>query len=92
MLRVALPRCARRRHPLWRQPVRQSSHRAPPTAPPSFVRGTCGGIFEAVGRETGSLRWAALTLKNPIPPTLRPPPGGDEESEQEDQFFRTPKR
>ena len=26
----------------------------PPTAPPSPVRGTCGGIFNAVGRETGS--------------------------------------
>jgi len=28
------------------QPVRQSSHRAPPTAPPSIARGTCGGIFK----------------------------------------------
>jgi hypothetical protein len=26
----------------------------PQTAPPSWVRGTCWGIFNAVGRETGS--------------------------------------
>ena len=52
-----------------RQPVRQSSHRAPPTAPPSRVRGTCGGIFIAVGRETGSLLRLRRTppIPNPFP-------------------------
>jgi len=28
------------------QPVRQSSHRAPPTRPRRIARGTCGGIFK----------------------------------------------
>lgn len=32
--------------PVRGQPVRQSSHRAPPTRPRRMARGTCGGIFK----------------------------------------------
>jgi len=42
-VRAASPCCAARRR--W-QPVRQSSHRAPPTRPRRIARGTCGGIFK----------------------------------------------
>ena len=44
--RVCSPCYARLRHPLWRQPVRQATHRSPPTASPSFVRGTFGGMLK----------------------------------------------
>ena len=64
--------------------MRQSSHRAPPTAPPSNCEGDLWGDLQAVGRETGSL---LRLLKNPthpqpLPlregamPTPRPPVGG----------------
>ena len=39
----------------------------PPAAPPSFMRGTCGGIFDAVGRETGSSLRLRATPPNPHP-------------------------
>ena len=39
----------------------------PPVAPPSFMRGTDGGIFNAVGRETGS------SLRLPVPAIPTPP-------------------
>jgi hypothetical protein len=57
----------------------------PPTAPPSPVRGTCGGIFNAVDRETGS-PFLVLASRSNSHPTPRPPQGGSEESEQKDQF------
>ena len=57
----------------------------PPTAPPSPVRGTCGGIFNAVGRVTGS-PFPVLASRSNSHPTPRPPQGGSEESEQKDQF------
>ena len=38
----------------------------PPAAPPCFTRGTCGGIFNAVGREAGSsLRLLGSGIRNP---------------------------
>ncbi len=47
--------CALLRRRLWRQPVRQSSHRAPPIKPPTFGEGDLWGDLQAVGRVTGAL-------------------------------------
>ncbi len=57
----------------------------PPPHPRPRMRGTCGGIFDAVGRQTGSpfLMFAPVEA-NPHPPPA--PEGGSEESEQKDQF------
>ena len=74
-----------------RQPVRQSSHRAPPTAPPSLDEGDLWGDLSAVGQETGAPRRLQDTppIPRPLPvragamPTPRPPVGGSEESQAE---------
>jgi len=49
--------------------VRRSSHRAPPTAPPSTGEGDLWGDLQAVGRETGSLLRLLMTppIPNPFP-------------------------
>jgi hypothetical protein len=57
----------------------------PQASPPSLVRGTCWGIFNAVGRMTGS-PFSVLASRSNSHPTPRPPQGGSEESEQKDQF------
>ena len=61
--RDAAPPVGRRQH------VRQSSHRAPPTAPPSNCEGDLWGDLQAVGRETGSLLRLLMTppIPNPFP-------------------------
>ena len=50
--------------------MRQSSHRAPPTAPPSNCEGDLWGDLQAVGRETGSLLRLRRTPPIPNPSAL----------------------
>jgi hypothetical protein len=55
--------------PMLLQRVRQSSHRAPPTAPPSVDEGDLWGDLQAVGQVTGSLLRLLGTppIPNPFP-------------------------
>ena len=66
-----------------------SAHRAPPRRPHPWVRGTCGGIFNAVGRETSPpfLMFATRLNSHPHP---RRPQGRGEESQARGSVFRNP--
>ena len=67
----------------------------PPAAPPSFVRGTCGGIFKRWAGKLahcfgcGNTKYRnTKSLNSQSPPTPRPPSrAGARKSKQKDQFL-----